>query len=540
MNKQLIESLKQLMTTHCSSNSNGHDNRYYIKSQVDNKIKKPEMGISIVGTDSFIMYPEGGSYHSTTTIETGYLKITFPVSWTHTMLSFQVTVYDYTINASATYHISGYTYGTGWHNVSAVCIGTYGRSLCNLPVRFGHDGSKCAITIGEVSTVWQYPQVQVHNIMTGYQSCGYNTWKTGWDIQITTTALTTINHTITNPHVANGVSIPWNSVTGKPTTFPPETHSHSIDFLSIIDKRTGLLPNSFSPKGLRVYFGPKEALSNATGITYSDIIVLNGYSDASGGMVNALCFNKKTQEIVHYQGDFGSTTWKNIKKLAYTDHTHSYLPLTGGTLTGTLAVNGDIGVQSGREIKFISSSGFTKFLQTSITSDSNFFIKSQKMVRIYSVENPGVYADGGLYIINHAGSAYAPVYASAFTVCSSKRFKENIRNITDIDALNLLKLSAKRFDYINGAKDQSGFIAEDVEHYFPEVCVAQKDNVTKKDVLFGIDYSKFSPYIIKLLQIQQKEIEELKQTITQLQQAFTPPPHNLINWKEEFSLEIAA
>ena len=73
----------------------------------------------------------------------------------------------------------------------------------------------------------------------------------------------------------------------------------------------------------------------------------------------------------------------------------------------------------------------------------------------------------------------------------------------------MLLLDPMHFDYINGEKDQSGFIAEDVEPIYPEICsYVSKDNNGEVE-LFGIDYSKFTPYIIKLLQVQQKRIKEL-------------------------------
>ena len=547
------------MTTHCSSNSGGHDNRYYIKSQVDNKIKKPEMGISIVGTDSFIMYPEDGNYHSTTTRETGYLKITFPVSWTRTILSFQVTIYDYTINASATYHISGYTYGTGWYNVSAVCIGTYGRSLCNIPVRFGHDGSKCAVTIGEASTVWQYPQVQVHNIMTGYQSYGYNTWKTGWNVQITTTALPTINHTITNPHVANGVSIPWNSITNKPTSYTPAAHSHYT--VNMTDKRNTLYPSVHPPFAVSFYFGSKTGMNSTTTnpTDYSDIMVLKGWNDTSGGAVNALVFNKCTQEILHYQGDFNASTWKNIKKLAYTDHTHSYLPLSGGNISGLVTMGTNCALQwlnSGGPLigSFATTDGYQFYLSPTGWGSAGI---TDAIYIGYGNSN------GDLNIWPRTDNRYSfglsykrwkQICAATSTIVTSDRnLKKDEKDFEDEFVSKLimgLKPKTYKFKQNDSNRTHYGFIAQDIEDLLPELGITSKDiaafiktpntritgseenPISEEEIIpegedgygftYSLRYEELISPLVRKVQMQQKEIGELKETVTQLQQAITP------------------
>ena len=53
-------------------------------------------------------------------------------------------------------------------------------------VRFGHDGSKSCIYIGDSDTDWVYPQVAVIDGTFGY--VGYDTedWSTGWDVSFTT------------------------------------------------------------------------------------------------------------------------------------------------------------------------------------------------------------------------------------------------------------------------------------------------------------------------------------------------------------------
>ena len=83
--------------------------------------------------------------------------------------------------------------------------------------------------------------------------------------------------------------------------------------------------------------------------------------------------------------------------------------------------------------------------------------------------------------------------------------------MSDEDARKILQIDVKRFDYIRGAKNAAGCIAEDIENIFPDICVYnfEKEEDTEEK-LIGIDYSKFVPYLIKMIQLQQEEINSMK------------------------------
>ena len=157
---------------------------------------------SIASDTGHIVFPDGGQYITTTDSETGYLKITLPVSWTSAMMRFYVDIYNYSTGTSATYIIGGYNHSSGstWRNVYAQAIGTPGGKLGNLSVHFGHDGSKCAVYIGAADTSWNYPQVMIRDVCIGY-SRDEKDYTTGWSIDFTTT-LGTITQTVENTNVA--------------------------------------------------------------------------------------------------------------------------------------------------------------------------------------------------------------------------------------------------------------------------------------------------------------------------------------------------
>ncbi len=165
-------------------------------------------GIKYAGRNNYIAYPDDG-YLDTPNDHTnnlGFLRVTLPVSWTTTMLKFVVSIYDYFTGETTDYHLSGYTYGVGntWISCTATCVGKAGAHHSNLPVSFGHDGTNCAITIGNANTSWHYPIVKVHDILLGRFESDFSKWKTGWNISVNTSPLPTVNVTVENTHVAYG------------------------------------------------------------------------------------------------------------------------------------------------------------------------------------------------------------------------------------------------------------------------------------------------------------------------------------------------
>lgn len=158
------------------------------------------------GKTGYISYPSDAYYQVPQSSVTGYLKITLPVSWTNTFVKFTVSIFNMGTNESCDYHIAGYNFVSTptWSNCMAVCVGKADRVHTNLPVRFGHDGTKCVICIGEASTAWTYPVVQVHDVIMGYYKNDFETWKSGWNVAFGTGLPATVSTTISNTHVAYG------------------------------------------------------------------------------------------------------------------------------------------------------------------------------------------------------------------------------------------------------------------------------------------------------------------------------------------------
>lgn len=103
-------------------------------------------------------------------------------------------------------------------------------------------------------------------------------------------------------------------------------------------------------------------------------------------------------------------------------------------------------------------------------------------------------------------------YATAWGSNSSRRYKENITELTESVADRLLKIKTYHFDYKKdyGNKDMYGVIAEEVEQ------------VHKNAVLYrngepdAVDYTRFIPLLIKKVQMQDKKIKNLDNMVTHL------------------------
>ena len=158
---------------------------------------------------------------------------------------------------------------------------------------------------------------------------------------------------------------------------------------------------------------------------------------------------------------------------------------------------------------------------------TNQIISNSTGIQIAAQSNSyNVYLRGkATYVMDWNNANFVPIYASAFSVQSSKQSKTNIIDMTEKEAKKLLDINIVTFDYkYMNAKEQRGVIAEDVYKIIPSV-VTMPDNYDENvnykidnnnpieilQQLPSVDYSKFIPYLIKMIQIQQKEIDELKQ-----------------------------
>ncbi len=126
--------------------------------------------------------------------------------------------------------------------------------------------------------------------------------------------------------------------------------------------------------------------------------------------------------------------------------------------------------------------------------------------------------------VNNLSGGWPTLCAGSFNTVSSERYKENIVDMYEEEADKILKVRVTKFDYkddVIGTSQKDGVhgaIAEEVAQIIPEV-VGYREIEGLGYVPDNIDYSKFTPYLIKKTQMQQKEIDALKARLDALEKA---------------------
>ena len=114
----------------------------------------------------------------------------------------------------------------------------------------------------------------------------------------------------------------------------------AVDHLPATDDRD-VKPSAITTSGkyqVRAYFTSLEGLTGTAGSDWQDLLVLDTYSDGTGGDMNALAFDKSTQNIYHYLADQGASTWGTAKRLAYIENGSNNRVMTASSSS---TVNGE-------------------------------------------------------------------------------------------------------------------------------------------------------------------------------------------------------
>lgn len=161
-------------------------------------------------------------------------------------------------------------------------------------------------------------------------------------------------------------------------------------------------------------------------------------------------------------------------------------------------------------LQFLSpqnTTGRTEIQMGQLKSYQHTFLTSGAYIKDDNNGNMYITTAGALYIrgINNFNS-YMPIYASSCNSVSSRRYKENIVNMTEEEADKILDVNIVKFDYINKENgiNVAGVIAEDVYNVIPGVVTMAE--IDGKSVPNGVDYSKFVPYLIKKVQMLEERI----------------------------------
>lgn len=204
------------------------------------------------------------------------------------------------------------------------------------------------------------------------------------------------------------------------------------------------------------------------------------------------------------------------------------MPIVGGTFTGAVGFKNSTWNPVGDDCYMgdFNAAGCVAFksMSSQLTGIALVGAGSNMYGRLL-VQNDGgdmyLATNGAFYVSNGNNSARAPIYASAFTQSSSRRVKKNIEDMTEIEAKKILDVEVKSYDYINPDMPDGcfGCIAEDMAKIIPS-CVNGDVDCADDDAAaiqgIGIDYSKLVPHLIKMVQIQQAQIDAQQEQINNL------------------------
>ena len=320
-------------------------------------------------------------------------------------------------------------------------------------------------------------------------------------------------------------------------------------------------------KGIAMHMNKSGALSYSVSDGEAFATAIGKYARSSIGTLDWGSNNEyllTKSAIAHWNGCYGGTA-SNLQYCnrgafgtIVTKNSGDYLPVTGGTMTGNINWNGSSGFQNGLYWKESGYGDQFKIYPVFSGADDNnalviaaaaggagttpaltnrFFFRPSGYLDLTNrtrwntkqeIYNNDVYMILGtsnmvcVRTYNNINAA-KPIQAASFQTYSSRLIKKNITDITQDEAKSLLNLRVVDFDYIEqvgGQTNQTGIIAEEALTVYPK-CVEIPENYDEDEVkkaietgdainAMNVDYTKLIAPLIKLVQLQQKEIDVIR------------------------------
>lgn len=101
--------------------------------------------------------------------------------------------------------------------------------------------------------------------------------------------------------------------------------------------------------------------------------------------------------------------------------------------------------------------------------------------------------------------------ANSFIYSSDQRLKTDIKPLADNTLEKVKQIQPVSFSWKNGGDKEIGFIAQDVEQYYPELVTTDPNTGMK-----GMEYGNMTAVLLKAIQEQQEQIDQLKQEVETL------------------------
>lgn len=245
------------------------------------------------------------------------------------------------------------------------------------------------------------------------------------------------------------------------------------------------------------------------------------YTDpASGVQCGAKVSGNFAAGTVYEGGNKLSDRYQAKGNYAATNHTHSYLPLSGGTMTGDVTFSSS----NKRTIKIHDTRGYTD--------------RSIDILNGTSVASIEPTTDLAVALSTSTSKRWKYVYAQYMYVSSGTAVTSdrNLKNtINDLDAeiskefIMGLKPSSYKYNESESDRTHFGLIAQDVEETLKEIGLTTKDfaglvienekseDGNEENKTYALRYEEFIAPLIKTVQMQQKTIENLEERLSKLE-----------------------
>ena len=168
-----------------------HDNTKDNKQRLDDFNENTPEVINVRGIT--VLRPSD-AYLSASGNNTGALKITLPNGFTNTMIRLEGFVYLYNGQGFKFFIKGSLPPSDSWEATGVTILSSF---QTNYTVRFGYDGQKCVIYIGELNSSWLFPQVFIKTASFYRRNIHSSLWLTGWNISIENSSFQNITSTET-------------------------------------------------------------------------------------------------------------------------------------------------------------------------------------------------------------------------------------------------------------------------------------------------------------------------------------------------------
>ena len=315
-------------------------------------------------------------------------------------------------------------------------------------------------------------------------------------------------------------SVAWSNVTGKPT-IPAAANNGT---LTIQKNGTNVATFTANQSGnttcnITVPTNTNELTNGAGYITSSGSC---NYATSAGSAVDATAREKANNALPKSGGNMDNGAVIRLVKdnkirVALADSVMLYASngSTNGYIINSTAASASIDINSDTTSFYqVNQAGQTKTIFQLYASGNDSYLNSQRNYL-------KLIASSAVQCQNNSGGW---VNIDAANVSSSLRFKENIKDITEDDAKKLLDVRPITFDfkgkYAPNERErygQSGVIAEELNEIYPNlVRYSAIDTEDGEEVPTFVEYSHFVPYLIKMIQMQEKKINRLEKVIEEL------------------------